>query len=935
MRPNLSAALLAVFLAGAAFSFAQAPAAPPPAAAPAEAPPVATHPESPKRLPAAGTPTSVPGARKIQTVEGITEYRLANGLQVLLFPDQSKPTITVNVTYLVGSRQENYGETGMAHLLEHLMFKGSKRHRAIDLEFSKRGMQFNGTTWIDRTNYYEIFAANEDNLRWALGMEADRMVNSFIAKKDLDSEMTVVRNEYEAGENSPFRVLLKRMVSVAYDWHSYGRDTIGNRSDIENVRIENLQAFYRTYYQPDNATLLVAGKFDEAKTLAIIGRTFGAIPRPKRSLPPFWTVEPTQDGDRTFTVRRKGDVQIVIAAYHMPSGLHDDSDGAGFASAILGNAPTGRLHKALVETGIASQVFGYPMAGVAPGLQMFGAVVKPGDSIEKARDELVKVVESFGDAPPTEAEMTRTRQAFLNQMEKTLANHEVIGVQLSEYIALGDWRLFFLARDDLQKMTAERVQAVAKKYFRRDNRTVGFFLPEDNPQRAEIPPAPSIAEVMKDFKPKQDTSVAEAFDPSQDNIDARTQRFEVDGIQVALLPKKNRGETVNVTLILRVGNEKDLFGQQTNAMLAGRMLPRGTTKFTREQLSDEFDKFKMSGRVSGTSVGFQTTRPNLEGALRLTAHVLREPSFPPAEFEQLKNQTITGIRASMAEPEALAADVMAQRFNIYPKGDWRYAPTLQETLDAVQAATLEDVKAFHARFYGASPAQVAIVGDFDEASARSLIQELFAGWKPAVPYARVPVEFRDIPATHTTVRTADKENAVFLARQNVELRDDDPDFIPLYVADYIVGGGAGFESRLMTRIRQRDGLSYGVGSDLSVGSEDRAGAWSVYAIAAPQNIAKVEAAFQEEVLRALKDGFTDAEVANAKSGILSTRAQTRAQDGALSSAWAGNLYLGRTFQWSKQFEEKLRALTTAQVTAALRKYIDPSKLTMVRAGDFK
>jgi zinc protease len=185
------------------------------------------------------------------------------------------------------------------------------------------------------------------------------------------------------------------------------------------------------------------------------------------------------------------------------------------------------------------------------------------------------------------------------------------------------------------------------------------------------------------------------------------------------------------------------------------------------------------------------------------------------------------------------------------------------------------------------------------------------------------------------VRTADKENAVFLARQNVELRDDDPDFIPLYVADYIVGGGAGFESRLMTRIRQRDGLSYGVGSDLSVGSEDRAGAWSVYAIAAPQNIAKVEAAFQEEVLRALKDGFTDAEVANAKSGILSTRAQTRAQDGALSSAWAGNLYLGRTFQWSKQFEEKLRALTTAQVTAALRKYIDPSKLTMVRAGDFK
>jgi zinc protease len=319
----------------------------------------------------------------------------------------------------------------------------------------------------------------------------------------------------------------------------------------------------------------------------------------------------------------------------------------------------------------------------------------------------------------------------------------------------------------------------------------------------------------------------------------------------------------------------------------------------------------------------------------LAAHVMREPSFPQPEFDQLVNQTVTGIRASMAEPEALASDVIAQKFNTYPKGDWRYAPSLQETLDAVQAAKLEDVKAFHARFYGASPAEIAIVGDFDEGSARALIQELFAGWKPSVPYERVPVEFREIAPTNTVVKTADKENAVFLARENVELRDDDPDFIALYVADYIVGGGAGFESRLMTRIRQREGLSYGVGSDLSVGSEDRAGAWSVYAIAAPQNIAKVETAFKEELVRAIRDGFTDAEVANAKSGILSTRAQTRAQDGALSAAWVGNLYLGRTFQWSKEFEAKLRALTTAQVNAALRKYIDPAKITVVKAGDFR
>src|SRR3954463_3073806 len=301
------------------------------------------------------------GVTQNATVEGITEYRLANGLQVLLFPDASKPTITVNVTYLVGSRMENYGETGMAHLLEHLMFKGTKKHPNIDLDFNKRGMQFNGTTWIDRTNYYEIFGANEDNLRWAIELEADRMVNSFIAKKDLDSEMTVVRNEYEQGENSPFGVMLKRMQSVAYDWHSYGRSTIGNRSDIENVKIENLQAFYRTYYQPDNAVLLVAGKFDPAQTLAWISKSFGVIPKPKRSLPPFWTVEPTQDGERSFVVRRKGDMQVIALGYKIPSALQEDSDALSFMSQILGDEPTGRLHKQLVESGKAAQVFSFGM----------------------------------------------------------------------------------------------------------------------------------------------------------------------------------------------------------------------------------------------------------------------------------------------------------------------------------------------------------------------------------------------------------------------------------------------------------------------------------------------------------------------------------------------------------------------------------------------
>ena len=298
------------------------------------------------------------GVERVTSVEGITEYRLAsNGLRVLLFPDQTKQTVTVNITYLVGSSHENYGETGMAHLLEHLLFKGSKNHPSLSQEMTEHGARRNGTTWLDRTNYFETLAATDENLRWALEMEADRMVNSFVARKDLETEFSVVRNEMESGENNPLRVIIDRAMSTAYLWHNYGKSTIGARSDVENVPIDRLQAFYRQYYQPDNAVLLVAGKFDEPKTLGLISSIFSPIPKPTRTLQKIYTVEPVQDGERAVTIRRVGDVQMLGATYHVPSGSHEDFAAVDILSFVLGNTPAGRLHKALVETKKASQTF--------------------------------------------------------------------------------------------------------------------------------------------------------------------------------------------------------------------------------------------------------------------------------------------------------------------------------------------------------------------------------------------------------------------------------------------------------------------------------------------------------------------------------------------------------------------------------------------------
>jgi zinc protease len=870
------------------------------------------------------------GVAQGPSVEGITEYGLPNGLKVLLFPDASKPTVTVNVTYLVGSRHENYGETGMAHLLEHLMFKGSPNNRAITQQFAERGMQFNGTTSFDRTNYYEVFQANPSNLRWALQMEADRMVHAFIAKKDLDTEMTVVRNEYESGENSPSAVLLKRMQSIAYDWHSYGRSTIGNRSDIENVGIANLQAFYRTWYQPDNAVLLVAGKFDPARTLDFIARQFGAIPKPKRQLPKFWTVEPTQDGERSFSVRRQGDVQIVALSYKVPSALHDDSDVLGFASDILGTGPAARLHTLLVDSGKASEVFAFGQTGYSPGLQIFGAVVKKDDPIEPVRAAMTEAVEQFARHPATAEELERVRRNLSNDIEKSLNDPQRVGVALSEVIALGDWRLYFVGRERIATISAEDVARVAGRYLRRDNRVTGYFMPDDSPERAELPTAPSVASLLKHFKPRPATLVSENFEPSQDNIMKRTRLLTAGGVKLALLPKKNRGEAVSVVLVQHVGDEKNLFGTGAIPALTGAMLMRGTSKYSRIALADAFDKLK----ISGSAHHFETTRANLADALRLVAHVLKEPAFPAAEFELLRQQTLVGIESSRSEPQALASRSLAEHFNIYPRGDVRAETTIEEDIADTRAATLDQVKAFHREFYGASPAELAIVGDFDADAIAPLVEELFGHWVAPAHVAPVLRRHAEVAPVRKMLDTPDKENGFYTARMNLDLQIDDPDYPALMLANYVFGDG-GLKSRLMDRIRQKDGLSYGGSSQLVAGELDRAGSFGISAIAAPHNLAKLDGAVRDELARALKGGFTAAELAGAKSGLLQQRVQNRSEDPVLAAGWAAYLYRGKTFEWSRQFEQKLAAVTLAQLNGAFRKAIDPAKLSVVMAGDKK
>jgi zinc protease len=888
--------------------------------------------------PVAEVKPQTPPPTKVTSVEGITEYRLHNGLRVLLFPDASKQTFTINVTYLVGSKHENYGETGMAHLLEHLVFKGTPKYPInIMKELEDRGASFNGTTSLDRTNYFETLSASEENLKWAIEMEADRMVNSFIAKKDLDSEMTVVRNEYESGENSPIGVLFKKLSGTAYQWHSYGKSTIGERSDIENVSIDRLQAFYRKYYQPDNAVVVLAGKFEEGKALNYINEYFGAIAKPERELAPFYTREPIQDGERTVTVKRVGDVQYVAVAYHISPGSHEDFAPLSILSNIMTTQPSGRLYKSLVDTKKASAVFSLTRSSKEPGLMMAFAEVLKEKSVEDARNTMVKTFNDVVTTPPTKEEVDRAKTEILKQFELNFNNADRIGVFLSEYIAMGDWRLFFLYRDRLEKVTPDDVLRVAKNYLKDDNRTVGYFIPTEKPDRAEIPGEPDVAALVKDYKGKQAVASGEEFDPSPANIEARTQRNNLaNGMKVAYLPKKTRGESVQFRMTLRFGDEKNLINKGTTGQYAARMLDKGTSKMTRQQIKDEFDRLKARvnffGGATSVSVNIETTRPNLPETIKLVSQILKEASFPAEEFEKLKAEEIAAIESQRSEPQAAASIRLQKHTSPYPKGDPRYAEDFDESLAAINALKLEEVKKFHKDFYGTNNATLAISGDFDAGEISALISEQFGSWKSPANYKRLEARIKNVQPIDEKIETPDKANAFFLASYSWEYSDAEPDYAALTLGHYMLGGGTA--SRLFSRIRGKEGISYGVGSFFSAGNLDKVGSFTAYAIYAPENVGRLEETFKEEILKAVNEGFTAEEVEAAKSGWLQSRTVGRAQDASIAGTLNNYLFTGRTMEWDAELEKKVQALTVEEINAAMKKHLSYDKLNMVKAGDF-
>jgi zinc protease len=541
------------------------------------------------------------------------------------------------------------------------MFQGSANvpEMAHFAMIEKAGGSLNGSTWLDRTNYFETLPASQDNLDWALDLESDRMVNAMISPDDLKTEFSVVRNEFERDEDDPQRILGERISESAYLWHNYGKSVIGSRSDIERVPVPKLRAFYEKYYQPDNAVLIVSGKFDDAAALGSIEKTFGALAKPTRSLGSTYTIEPVQDGERRVELRRNGEVSVVGLAYHTLAGSSPDFAAVDAALDILTREPSGRLYKKLVETKLAASLYGWTQQTHDPSLSQLYAQVRDPKNVDKVEKIMISEIEGLASGKIDEKELERWRTASLKEIELAMANSQEIAVYLSEFAAIGDWRTMFAYRDRISKVTVADVQRVAKAYFKASNRTVGRFIPTKDADRAPLTTTPDVEQLVKDIQGGEVKDAGEVFAATLDNIEARTTRKDLKGgIKAALLPKKTRGGKVELALQLHWGDEKSLQNKSTLGSLLGAVMARGTQKHSYQDLHDLEDQLKahiwISSSADGLTLHIETLRDKLAGALDLAAEMLTAPTFPDKELDLVRQEQLAGLEQQLADPGAPA-----------------------------------------------------------------------------------------------------------------------------------------------------------------------------------------------------------------------------------------------------------------------------------------
>lgn len=882
-------------------------------------------------LPAQDTPT---GFTHIETRGGIESYTLnENGLRILLMPDAQTPVAAVMVTYGVGGRHEVTGTTGATHILEHMMFKGTENYageQSYSPTMERIGARSNATTYYDRTNYYAVLPSQYVPL--AIELEADRMRNLRIRAEDLESEMTVVRNEYERGENNPVRTLIKEIYATAFMAHPYSHPVIGWRSDIENTSPEKLRQFYDTFYWPENTTLTIIGGFDRNETLNAILNHYGAIPKAPEPIPSVETLEPEQLGERRITIERAGEVGVIALAYKVPEGTHRDWAALRLIEQILGANQTGRLYRSLDDKGKASQTFSFAPQLHDPSLFFLGAFLTPDSTHTEAEALIAQEIENLIAGGVSEEELQRAKSVIEAQTVYDRDGPYAIASAINECIALGDWSTYLTLPEAIQKVTPAEIQRTAEKYLTQKTRTTGWFIPQksERPLSASLPTPNYFRDPELKNQPAADTGKSEIASTATVNFTPHIRETNIGPIRLVTVDMPVE-KVVAFVGSFAAGNARNPSGNPLLASLTAQMLDQGTERNDRFALAESLDTL-------GAELGFQADAHSLSFSgkflrndagfvIDLLAEQLQIPAFEETVFDNLKERTRANILRATHDPDYRASAAMTRL--LYPKNHPNYNTPLEQQIQALDNTTVEDLRQFHKSYYGPASMTLVFAGDIDFDQLSAAIAAAFNDWQGGQAYPDNTPAVQPTLGQTLDIQIPDKTSVSLRLGQFTGLQRTDTDYLPFAIGNYILGGS--FHSRLMTEIRVKQGLTYSIQSS-HTGDILTPGHWNLAVSLSPENLEKGRAATVEVLRQWAKEGVTQEEVAAACTTLSGKYLVGLATTSAVAGQVHSFLKRGYPAQYIDTHPKKLAATTANQVNEAIRKYHDTETLAGVVAG---
>lgn len=877
----------------------------------------------------------------VESIGDISQYRLkSNGMTILLSENHAAPVMTFMVVYHVGSRNEAPGNTGSAHLLEHMIFNKStenfgraKGHKTFQEVLYEAGADFrstNMTTWFDRMNGYSTLPS--DKLELAMKIEADRLSRGLILDEERQSEMSVVRNEYEIGENDPGQALDKAVIAAAIQAHPYHWSTIGYRSDIEGVTTEKLREHYRNFFWPDNAEAILVGDFDRNQALAMFDREFGAFPRSPKPIPRVITEEPPQEGERRVIVRRPGRVGLLEVAYMRPNALHPDFIPLDVLSVILGNGVNSRLYRSLVESGLATDAGASNLTLRDPFPIVFTATVAPGASHQQVEDSLKEVLYRVARTGVTGEELTKAKEQIEVSVIRSRDGTYAFASSLGEAVASADWKWFLGYVDAMRAVTTDDVQRVAARYLIPAHATVGWFVPQSD--NVPTPPPP--------VTPVRATPPARTDRPMTMTIDARSSgnapfaqrtlhKVLPNGIILDIV-ENHAVPTVAVQAALFAGDAVTS-KQPALARLTALMMERGTRGRTKEEIADLLDaagaSISFSANTYQTTISASLLSRDLSLVLGILADEILHPAFDPGELAKARAELKSSILRGAENTSTRAFERLTQL--ALPTDHPYRAAGSDVMLASVEALTPSDLSAFHSRYYNGASMIIAIVGDVGADTTGIMVERFLAslpqGTRPSLEHDRI----QPGRPVREAVTMPGKANMNLVFGEASALRQTDEDYDAALIANAALGQNS-LTSRIGKRVRDTEGLSYNLYSRWGL-SDFLDGVWFVNVAVAPMNLGKAMRSTREEFDKYCREGISPAELEVQKNFFAGNYRVNLGSNAGVAGALVAAERFGHGPSYLDDYPGRIAAVTRDAVNAAIRRHLHPDKLHIVVAGD--